>query len=95
MTGNKYLFSILDRSVPSQIKLEYDYQNIFLGKSVVSVLTKQDEKKDIHDVYYVPSLRHNPISVGKLNEHGYKVIFEGSTCKILDKSTSKKIIATI
>jgi transposase InsO family protein len=95
MTGNKDFFSSLDSSVTSQIKLGDDYQKKVLGKGVVFVLTKQDEKKDIHDVYYVPGLRHNLMSVGQMNEHGYKVIFEGSKCTILDKPPSKKIIATI
>jgi len=76
MTGNKGLFSSLASYVTSQIKLGDDYQKKVLGKGVVSVLTKQDEKKDIHDVYCVPSLRHNLMSVGKMNEHGYKVILK-------------------
>jgi hypothetical protein len=95
MTGNKDLFSSLDSSVTSQIKLGDDYQKKVVGKGIIYVLTKQDEKKDIHDVYYVPGLRHNLMSVGQMNEHGYKVIFEGSKCTILDKPPSKKIIATI
>jgi hypothetical protein len=95
MTSNKDLFSNLDNSVTSQIKLGDDYQKKVLGKGVIYILTKQDEKKDIHDVYYVPGLRHNMMSVGQMNEHGYKVIFEGSKCTILDKPPSKKIIATI
>jgi hypothetical protein len=63
MTGNKYFFSSLDISVTSQIKLGDDYQKKVVGKGIISVLTKQKEKKDIHDVYYVPSLRHNLMSV--------------------------------
>ena len=61
--------------VTSQIKLGDDYQNKVLGKGVIYVLTKQGEKKDIHDAYYVPGLRHNLMSVGQMNEPGYKVIF--------------------
>ena len=95
MTGYKYLFTSLDSFVTYQIKLGDNYQNKFVGKGVIYVLTKQDEKKYIHDVYYVPGLRHNLMSVGHMNEHGYSVIFEGSKCTILDKPPSKKIIATI
>jgi hypothetical protein len=75
MTGNKHLFTSLDSSVTYQIKLGYDYQNNFLGKGVIYVLTKKDEKKDIHYVYYVLGVRHNLMSVGKMNEHVYRVIF--------------------
>jgi hypothetical protein len=56
MTCNKDMFSSFDSSVTSQIKLGDDYQNKVAGKGIIVVLTKQDEKKDIHDVYYVPGL---------------------------------------
>ena len=54
--------SSLDSSVTSEIKLGDADQVKSLGKGVVSMLTKQDEKKDIYDVYYVPSLKHNLMS---------------------------------
>ena len=53
----------------------YDYQKKVAGKGINFVLTKQDEKKDIHDVYYVLGLRHNLMSVGHMNEQRYRVIF--------------------
>jgi len=59
------------------------------------VLTKQDQKKNIHDVYYIPNLKHNIISVRQLMENGYDVIFKGSTCLILDKPPNRKLIAKI
>ena len=74
MKNNKDLFSSLDNSVTSQIKLGDDYQKV-VGKGIIYVLTKQVEKKDVHDVYYVPSLRHNLMSVAQMNEHVYRVIF--------------------
>jgi hypothetical protein len=95
MTCNTYFFSSLYSSVTSQIKLGDDYQKKVARKGIIFVLTKQDEKKDIHDVYYVPGLRHNLMSVCQMNEHGYKFIFEGSKCTIFNKPLNKKIIATI
>ena len=35
-------------------------------KGVVNILTKQGESKTILEVYYVPSLKQNLISVGQL-----------------------------
>ena len=59
------------------------------------VLTKQNHKKDIHDVCYVIYLKHNLISVEQLMEHGYYILFKVSTCLILDKPLNKKLIAKI
>ena len=42
--------------------------------------------KNIYDVYYVPNLKHNLLSVGQLIEHGYNVIFHNTICTIFDKS---------
>jgi len=75
MTGNKDLFSSLNIFITSQNKFGDDYQKKVVGKGIIYVLTKQDEKKDIYDVYYVPGLIHNLMSVGRMDEHGYKFIF--------------------
>lgn len=58
MTGNKELFSSLDSNITSEIKLGDDSNVKAHGKGVISVLTKHDEKKNIHDVYYVPGLKN-------------------------------------
>lgn len=95
MTCNQDLISCIDFSVSSDITLGDDSLVKFQGKGTVPVLTKQDVKKDIHDVYHVPDLKHNLLSVGQLIEHGYKVLFEGSTCRIYDKPPSRKLISEI
>jgi hypothetical protein len=51
--------------------------------------------KDINNVYHVPDLKHNLLSVGQLIEHGYKVLFEGASCKIYDKIPRRKLISKI
>jgi hypothetical protein len=95
MTGNKDLISSMDTSIKSEITLRGDSQVKDLGKGIVFVLTKHDQKKDIHYVYYVPNLKNNLVSVGQLMEHSYYVLFKGSTCLILDKPPSRKLIAKI
>jgi hypothetical protein len=52
-------------------------------------------KKDINNVYHVPDLEHNFLSVGQLIEHGYKVLFEGASYKIYDKYPNRKLISEI
>lgn len=95
MTCNQDLISCIDFFVSSDITLGDDSLVKFQGKGTVPVLTKQDVKKDIHDVYHVPDLKHNLLSVGQLIEHGYKVLFEGLTCRIYDKPPSRKLISEI
>jgi hypothetical protein len=77
------------------ITLGNDYLVKFQGKGTVPILTKHNVKKDINNVYHVPDLKHNLLSVGQLIEHGYKVLFEGAYCKIYDKIPNRKLISKI
>jgi hypothetical protein len=61
----------------------------------IYVLSKNNEKKCIREVYYVQGLKHNLISVGQLSQHGYDVVFKGIVCTIHDKPPSNRVIAQI
>ena len=75
MTGNKSLFSSLDSSVVTNIQLGDDSLVLAKGKGIIPVLTKQNEKKFIHEVFYVPHLNVNLISIGQLLQNQYDVRF--------------------
>ena len=77
MTGNKNLVANLDAFVKTKVKLGTDKTMDVDGKGVVNIVTKQGEPNTISEVYYVPGLKHNLISVGQLTQNGYKVIFQG------------------
>ena len=95
MMGNKELFSSLDDSISFEIKLGDDYKVKALGKGVVTIVSNQDETMDNLNVDYVPTLKHNLISVGKLSENGYEIKFNNPICTILDKPPSKGFIAHV
>jgi hypothetical protein len=40
-------------------------------------------------------MKHILLSVGQLVENGYKVLFEGASCRIYEKSPSRKLISKI
>jgi hypothetical protein len=95
MKGNKDLLSCIYSSISSNITLGNDSLVKVKGKGTVPILTKQNVKKDIHNVYHVPDLTHNLLSVGQLIEHGYKVLFEGASCRIYEKIPNRKLISEI
>ena len=66
MTGKRSLLSSLDSSVVTNIKLGDDFLVLAKGKGTIPVLTKQNEKMFIHEVFYVPHLTVNLISIGQL-----------------------------
>jgi hypothetical protein len=49
--------------------------------------------KNIPDVYYVPNIKHNLLSIGQLMAHGYDVNFHNNICTILNHT--KRLVAKI
>eukprot|EP00253_Pinus_taeda_P025630 PITA_25630 len=95
MTGNIALFSALDQNVKSKITLGTDSKISVMGKGEVKIFTKKGEKKTIADVYYVPGMRCNLLSIGQLVHKGYNVFFKNDVCTIMDIAPSKRCIAEV
>jgi hypothetical protein len=93
MTCHNDLLSNLDTSLITTISLGDDHAIKTLGKGVVPVLTKQGEVKNIPNIYYVPNIKHNLLSVGNLMAHGYDVTFHNNTCTILNPT--KRLVAKL
>jgi hypothetical protein len=94
MTSNKDFFESLDRSIKSEVKLGNNEIVEVSGKGIINVMTKHG-KKHISDVYFVPSLKHNLITVRQLSQKGYRVIFEKKLCTIFNMPSSNMVIAMV
>ena len=95
MTENISMFSILDENLKSQVTLGTDSKVSVMGKGRVGVLTKKAERKTISDVYYVPGMKRNLLSIGQLIQKDYNVFFEDDVCTIMDKPPRKQCIAQV
>lgn len=73
MKKNKKMFSILHNSIKYKVKLGNDNKVHVIGKGMISVLTKNVEKRFILDVYFVLELKHYFFSVGQQIDKGYSV----------------------
>ena len=72
------------------IKLNWVTINLFMPqeKGNITIVNNLDEKKDIHDGYYVHSLKHNLLSIGEISENGFEFKFKGPKYTIIDKPLS-------
>eukprot|EP00253_Pinus_taeda_P024602 PITA_24602 len=95
MTGNIALFSALDKNMKSEVTLGTDSKIYVMGKGEVKIFTKQGERKTIADIYYVPGMRCNLLSIGQLVQKGYNVFFVNDVCTIMDIAPSKRCIAEV
>ena len=95
MSGNETLFSFIDKSFKSKIKMSDNGTLPIVGKGSIMVRTKQGEKKEIQNVYVFPGMKHNLMSIGQLIKNGYKVLMENDTCVIHEKDGSKNLLAAV
>ncbi|KAG7536804.1 Ribonuclease H-like superfamily [Arabidopsis suecica] len=91
MCGDKGIFSELDTNFTHHVKLGNNHKLNVAGKGVVKLVLK-GVSYAISDVYYVPELRNNLLSVGQLQEKGLDVLFKGGekkTCSIFHPTKGK------
>lgn len=69
MTGKKSLFTQLAESLSHVVKLGDDNDMKVNGKGAVTITLQSGALKLIHDVYYVPQLAHNLLSIGQLDDN--------------------------
>eukprot|EP00253_Pinus_taeda_P006584 PITA_06584 len=95
MTGNIAMFANLDEDVKSEVTTGIDSKIVVKGKGSVSIRARNGEQMTVPEVYYVPGLKCNVLSIGQLIDKGYNVFFKDDMCTIRDIPPSKKIIAQV
>jgi hypothetical protein len=73
MTGLRKVFATLINTVHGTVKFGDGSVVKIYGKGSVIFRGQTGEQRVLTDVYYIPSLRSNIISVGQLDEGGYKI----------------------
>ena len=81
MCGDKMWFSTLDESFHHSVKLGNNSQLKVLGKGDVS-LQLGGRTHTISDVYFVPELRSNLLSIGQLQEKGCEILIKDGVFKL-------------
>lgn len=49
------------------------------GQGMVTLEGKGGEQRALENVYFIPSLKNNIISLGQLDENGYKIAIQHGT----------------
>lgn len=94
MIGKGDLFCTMDDSNKSKITLGDEKAIQVEGMGDMEVSTNEGNKR-VNDVYFIPKLKHNLLSVGKIMEKNYKVVFEDRKCMIFDKNKWHKHVTNI
>ncbi|KAI5422610.1 hypothetical protein KIW84_045881 [Lathyrus oleraceus] len=81
MTGCKDWFFELEEGLNRSVKLGNDTRMSVVGKGSVKVQVN-GATQVIPEVYYVPELKNNLLSLGQLHERGLAILIRDGTCKV-------------
>ena len=88
MTGDGKTFLSINNSITTKVKMRNGALVDVKGKGTISINMKESGEQ-IHDVFYLPDLEKNLLTVGQLMENGYSLVFRDNYCRIYDKIESK------
>ncbi|KAL9256662.1 Retrovirus-related Pol polyprotein from transposon TNT 1-94-like protein, partial [Drosera capensis] len=79
MTGRRDMFQELDEKITGEVRL-----GDVKGKGTVVFQCKNEDQYILHEVYYIPKLCTNIISLGQMTENGSEVNMVGDAIKVYD-----------
>ena len=85
MTGDRSYFTILDETITGKVKFGDDSRIDIKGKVSISFVFKNGVKKTMSNVYFIPALRSNIISLGQATEAGCEVSMKEDILCIYDR----------
>ena len=98
MSGVREVFSeITERDISVEVELGDDRVVRAVGRGTVAFQRESRPPLRFRDVYYVPGLKKNLISVSTIEDKGLEVLFRGGHVYILPKGAnfaSAKVIGT-
>lgn len=77
MTGDKTKFISLDEKLTGEVKFGDGSIVSIKGKGSIAFKCKTGEEKIFNDVFYIPTLCDNILSLGQMSEEGNKVLMDG------------------
>jgi hypothetical protein len=86
MTGSRHVFFELDNGVTGTIKFGDGSVVNIEGKGTVLFALRSGEHRRLGGVYFISWLTTNIVSLGKMDENGFKVVIEEGILRIFDPS---------
>jgi hypothetical protein len=85
MTGCRASLTNLDESVRGAVRFGDGSKVEICRIGAVTITSKNSDHKVLSEVYYIPSLRCNIVSLGQLEEGGCRVKIDKGVMKVLER----------
>lgn len=86
MTGDRLKFHELDENITGHVRFGDGSTVAILGKGSILFDCKNGDQRLLNEVYFIPSLKNNIISLGQMTEEGSQVIMDGSILSLFDRN---------
>ena len=84
MTGNRWYFKAIDETITGKVRFGDNSRIDIKGKGSIMFISQDGKKKLLADVYYIPDLKSNIISLGQATEAGCDVHMVGDNLTLHD-----------
>ena len=85
MTGDRRYFKSLDETITSKVRFRDDSRIDIKGKGPILFCTRHGSKRILADVYYIPDLKSNIISLGQATECGCDIRMKDDYLTLRDR----------
>ena len=92
MTGDPAKFKELNRNITGKVRFGDGSAVEIMGKGSVLFQCKDKSQWLLHEVYYIPRLKSNLVSLGQLIEVGHSVSLDDDFLEVVDKVSGKLVI---
>ncbi|XP_048136731.1 uncharacterized protein LOC125315560 [Rhodamnia argentea] len=86
MCGRKEMFAELDETVKGKVSFGDNSQILVEGKGAIQIRLKNGALRLISNIYYVPKMSSNNLSLGQLLEKGYSVHMKNLSLVLRDQN---------
>lgn len=86
MSGNRLFFYRLDESITGVVQFGDDSHINIKGKGSIKFILKGGEKKSLNNVYFIPGLRSNIVSLGQATEAGCEIRMKDDILLLFDRT---------
>lgn len=94
MSGCRDYFSAIDDKITGKVRFGDDSRIEIKGKGSILFVTKDGKRKMLSDVYFIPDLRSNIISLGQATEAGCNVRMKEDYLTLYDREGNLLVRAT-
>ncbi|KAG7559183.1 Integrase catalytic core [Arabidopsis thaliana x Arabidopsis arenosa] len=84
MTGDKRYFDKLDETITGKVRFGDDSRIDIKGKGTIAFTDTNGNSRIMNDVYFIPDLKSNIISLGQATESGCDIRLKGEYLTMLD-----------